>query len=503
MASTRKRKTLRDRKNERNVRIRMYRHGLGDCFLVRFPRDDGDTCNLLIDCGLISVASEPRVQMEKVVADIAHECNNRVDVAVMTHEHWDHASGYSSQQARAVFEEIEFREAWYAWTEDPKNPLGTKLRREREAKVEALQRAALAMRDSGSALAVRTADRVESILQFFGVADTDELRMLAAAKGGAVGKTRQAFEYLKQRPSVTTRFCHPSSPPIELPGVSGVRVYVLGPPQDEGFIKRSAPTKKGAEVYEFSADIALDTSLGIAFERMRDPSKDVGGADCPFDASFGFRHGKGEGALPPRLKVLIDKVWSEPGLEWRRIDEDWTQVAESLALNLDSHTNNTCLVLAFELVETGRVLLFAADAQVGNWLSWQATKWAVKNPDGSSTTVTGPDLLRRAVFYKVGHHGSHNATLRALGLEQMLSGDLAAFVPVFKDQAEKNRWHEMPFGPLVKRLREKTGGRLVFSDPKIAPPDASLLAALAPQDRTAFLRRLTVSNLFYEYSVPY
>jgi len=33
--------------------------------------------------------------------------------------------------------------------------------------------------------------------------------------------------------------------------------------------------------------------------------------------------------------------------------------------------------------------------------------------------VTGPDLLARTVFYKVGHHGSHNATLRQQGLEQM------------------------------------------------------------------------------------
>ena len=27
------------------------------------------------------------------------------------------------------------------------------------------------------------------------------------------------------------------------------------------------------------------------------------------------------------------------------------------------------------------------------------------------------DLLHRTIFYKVGHHGSHNATLRERGLE--------------------------------------------------------------------------------------
>lgn len=41
-----------------------------------------------------------------------------------------------------------------------------------------------------------------------------------------------------------------------------------------------------------------------------------------------------------------------------------------MALMLDSATNNTSLVLGIEL-DPGEVLIFAADAQVGNWLSWQ------------------------------------------------------------------------------------------------------------------------------------
>jgi hypothetical protein len=45
-------------------------------------------------------------------------------------------------------------------------------------------------------------------------------------------------------------------------------------------------------------------------------------------------------------------------------------LAGRLALQLDSDTNNTSLVLAFELGKSGRVLLFPGDAQVGNWLSW-------------------------------------------------------------------------------------------------------------------------------------
>ena len=103
----------------------------------------------------------------------------------------------------------------------------------------------------------------------------------------------------------------------------------------------------------------------------------------------------------------------EQAQSWRRIDEDWLGSAAQFALNLDSATNNTSLVLAIELSPGGEVLLFPADAQVGNWLSWQKVQWSL---DGNKT-VTATDLLKRTVFYKVGHHGSHNATLREHGLE--------------------------------------------------------------------------------------
>ena len=41
------------------------------------------------------------------------------------------------------------------------------------------------------------------------------------------------------------------------------------------------------------------------------------------------------------------------------------------------------------------------------------------------------DLLARAVFYKVGHHGSHNATLLQ-AFEKMNHPDLTALIPVDK-----------------------------------------------------------------------
>src|SRR6202011_1736435 len=126
----------------------------------------------------------------------------------------------------------------------------------------------------------------------------------------------------------------------------------------------------------------------------------------------------------------IDKFFQDnyvAGADWRRIDGEWLGPATELALALQSYTNNTSLVLALELGELGKgdVLLFAADAQVGNWESWQTWQF-----DVGGRTVTGPDLLKRTIFYKVGHHGSHNATLREKGLELMTQDGLIAMIPV-------------------------------------------------------------------------
>ena len=154
---------------------------------------------------------------------------------------------------------------------------------------------------------------------------------------------------------------------------------------------------------------------------------------------------------------------------WRRIDAAWLDGASELALALDSATNNTSLVLAIELAGAD-VLLFAADAQVGNWLSWQNLKWSFDN-----RTVTGPDLLARTIFYKVGHHGSHNATLRDKGLELMTQLSIAA-IPVYHDMAVKKHWGNMPLPALVDRLKSVAKIGVFRSDETPAQLPANVIA---------------------------
>jgi hypothetical protein len=116
------------------------------------------------------------------------------------------------------------------------------------------------------------------------------------------------------------------------------------------------------------------------------------------------------------------------------------------------------------------VLLFPGDAQEGNWLSWHdpSIKWQVAQPDGATATVVAQDLLARTVFYKVGHHSSHNATAKGKGLELMTKqSELTAFIPVDRQVAlgrsPAGTW-KMPARQLYRGLMDKCQGRVVRSD---------------------------------------
>ncbi|HEU0053613.1 MAG TPA: MBL fold metallo-hydrolase, partial [Longimicrobium sp.] len=149
----------------RRVRVRMYRQGLGDCFLLSFPRGDGGRFHLLIDCGVILGTPSPEAAMEKVARSILDETGGRVDVLVATHEHWDHLSGFL--QARPAFERLQVGEVWLAWTEDPSHPLAEELRRDRRKQVAHLRAAAERMK--GAAAFGELAKGVTEVLGFFGL----------------------------------------------------------------------------------------------------------------------------------------------------------------------------------------------------------------------------------------------------------------------------------------------------------------------------------------------
>ncbi|HET7229020.1 MAG TPA: hypothetical protein VFJ16_03425 [Longimicrobium sp.] len=489
------------------VRVRMYRQGLGDCFLISFPREGGGRFHLMIDFGVLLGTANAEERMKKVARSIALETGGsadgkmkgKVDVLVATHEHWDHVSGFV--QARdEITGLIDVGEVWMAWTEDPNHPLANELRQDRKRKVAHLHAAAARLR--GDTAMGDAAQGIEGLLGFFG----------ARAEGGS---TADAMKSLSERPESRVVYRKPGEPVFTLPGVEGVRVYVLGPPEDRKLIKKSDPTKRGREVYEFASALSLaDTFFaGVALGLDDEGKGALAGAEMDPDAAdlaFPFdRRYRIETEAARKLRVRkkgggschffrefygFDAAGQGEGGDdgespaWRRIDSDWLGVAQDLAMALDSDTNNTSLALALELGEGGPVLLFPGDAQVGNWLSWQSLSWPAdpKRPDGAK--ITTDDLLRRTILYKVGHHGSHNATLREQGLEKMTSPQLVALIPVDQEMARKKKW-AMPFGSLYERLKARTRGRLIRVDQGRLPFDEAAKYGLTRAEWEEFERR--------------
>jgi len=181
---------------------------------------------------------------------------------------------------------------------------------------------------------------------------------------------------------------------------------------------------------------------------------------------------------------------------WRSISLDWLRSVTGLALNLDNATNNTSLAIAIELGAGGKVLLFPADAQVGNWLSWRDQSW--KDAEGKQVTVE--DLLARTVIYKVGHHCSHNATLRQHGLELMTNEELIAMVPLDCETANKEKW-PMPWPKLRASLVEATKGRILQVDDKGLPSQLPAPAGGDPSVWKRFQKAVTGDKVYFETTI--
>ena len=119
------------------VTVRHYCQGIGDCHLLSFPKADGTVFRMLIDCGIHSSVKGGPVIIDEIVADIKAVTGGKIDVLVVTHEHWDHVSGFST--AAEIFKDFTVGEVWMAWTENPAEPLAAQLDKYKGQALAALQ----------------------------------------------------------------------------------------------------------------------------------------------------------------------------------------------------------------------------------------------------------------------------------------------------------------------------------------------------------------------------
>ena len=172
------------------ARVRMYRHGLGDCFLLTLPRELGDPCQILIDCGALSRKTGEMEALAGHIRDSVRagkEGKAVVDVVIGTHEHKDHVSGFN--QARKVFnDDFDFRSVWLAWTENLSERESQRLKEAKKSAIAKLQGLAALAGSSRLSLDSDILKGVNGVLAFS--RDEDHT---------PTGRVSNAMEYLKER----------------------------------------------------------------------------------------------------------------------------------------------------------------------------------------------------------------------------------------------------------------------------------------------------------------
>jgi beta-lactamase superfamily II metal-dependent hydrolase len=468
-----------------SIVVRMYDlgEGQGDCFLLRFLDDNELPYNILIDCGSYWRTKDEKSRFEEIAKDIVTVTNKHVNVLIVTHEHWDHLSGFSL--AEEEFSKLVIDEVWMAWTE---NTAGDELAESLNKKYEKVRNALAAVSQKFEGTDDPWVNAMTAVLSFSKNSDK------------VMDNIRDSFG------SNPPRFCYPEHSPIVLPGVSNLRFFVLGPLRNKGLLKELAAEKAVHgeplminESTSFAAAVLSSFGKNMLSSEERSKNKYLSDLCLPFDQKYGLA----------KKDALLHKVDGEnffeeyygpddPKKSWRHIENDWLFSAGNMALQMDGYTNNTSLVLAIEMLDTGKVLLFTGDAEKDIWECWSDLEWTVDDLNGESLCYSGLGVVSKTGFLKVAHHGSVNGTLVDF-LDEMKE-DLVAMMPVNRVAAEKKGW-DHPNETLLGIINDKTSGRLIRADYRVADQKHP---SLSMEDWTLFKSRVkgktkASNDLWVEY----
>jgi hypothetical protein len=358
-----------------SLSLRAYQVGFGDCFLLTFhyPKLGSKAAfdrHMLIDFGSTALPKNaPDGYLLRVARDIEQECGGKLHALVATHRHADHINAFARRSdgkgTGDIIRRLKPDVVVQPWTEDPdaqqdalsptrKNDPGSAFLRS----LTSMNIFSAAVVQESEHLQGRLGPRRLAQLKFLGennLANADAVDNLMT-----MGKNVYVY--------------HGSRSGLEkvLPGV---KVHVLGPPtlkQTDNIRKQRARDQD--EFWHLQAmageQLALKSSL-------------------LFGKSTAYKKGQ---KPPPSARWLIPRM----------LDMQADQLLELVRI-LDDQMNNTSVILLFETAN--RKLLFPGDAQIENW------SYALKESPNAAKTRA---LLADTDLYKVGHHGSLNATPKSL-----------------------------------------------------------------------------------------
>ena len=295
------------------IRVRMYRVGFGDCFLLTLPAASGPE-HVLIDCGVHPKGDAKTIR--RAVENVAQVTGKRLAVVIATHAHADHISGFHA--CKELFRSFDVGEVWLPWTENPDDKQAQRYKTKQLALTNRLAMHLAALRVGDASGTEKQQAALYAVQNLTGNADA--LQLLNSKING--GKPR----YLEAGEKIT-----------DPAGIKGLAVKVLGPPRDEKFLGQMDPPK------------------GDRFLRLD------GKATTEVDGVKPFAR---------RWDCETDELDDELRLDRRDVQTlvELSSDPVGLAFALDHAVNNSSVVTLFSFA--GRNLLFPGDAQYGNWAAW-------------------------------------------------------------------------------------------------------------------------------------
>jgi hypothetical protein len=350
------------------VAIRSYNVGFGDCFLLSFHYPDGEgERHVLIDFGSTGLPKGVNAgkRMLEIAGDIRRRTGGKLHAVVATHRHKDHISGFETKAGKGpgdVIRSLKPDVVVQPWTEDPKlAPKATGP--QKKVSAHGKQVAALALMHEVAEATIGAAKST----RYFSPALKRQLSFL----GETNISNRSAVENLMTMGKNDYVFCGKECKLANV--LPGVKVDVLGP-----------PTVAQSEAIRRQRSSDPDEFWQLQARAMHRGGASKAAAECVFP---GFVRSRGP-TFPVDTRWLIYHAKATRS----------AQVLQIVRM-LDSAMNNTSVILALQVGET--CLLFPGDAQIENWA------FALEQDQYKK-------LLGNVDLYKVGHHGSRNATPKSL-----------------------------------------------------------------------------------------
>jgi len=339
------------------VKITSYQVGFGDCFLLSFHYSGGDR-HVLVDFGTkFRSKTGFKSDMPGNARQIAADCGGKLTMVIATHRHYDHISGFQTAKGGTgtgdIIRNLEPDLVVQPWTEQPDLATDASEPTPDAAHVKNLSH----MQAFAEAIAYKPQNLIAGTRS-----QPTELDYV----GGNNIKNKSAVENLMTMGRLKPKYLQLGSTLDVSTLLPGIKIHVLGPPT----IKQAAAAGQNLLKYATSSSEYWKLQAGIAVGRLAPAGKS------------GLRGRRRP--VPPQARWIA-----------RRLHAVREDSLLQIVRTLDDTINNTSLILLLEVGKTK--LLFPGDAQLENWMV------ALSDPKNAA-------LLADVSVYKVGHHGSRNAT---------------------------------------------------------------------------------------------